>query len=467
MTDTATKPVAGTPTILTIFGVTGDLAYRKLFPALMHLFVNGFLPEKTHIIGVGRRAWNNDDLRAHVTGALSAKGYHHPQEAIDRFLTLFEYREGDFDDDGTYERVAQSVAKAETLFGMCTNKLFYFAVPPQYYEMIARHIASAGLSTPCADETGWARILVEKPFGEDTQSAMALDALLGSLFKESQIYRIDHYLAKEALQNILAFRFSNTLYESIWDARSIERVEIVVHESDGVGTRGAFYDRAGALRDVGQNHVLQMLAVIAMERPKSMSGEDVRAEREAVLASILPIKDVQRAQYEGYRHEPGVNPESDTETFFRATAYLSGERWNGVPFVLESGKKMAQSLVEIRVHFRAAACLCPPENHIPHANMLTFRIQPDEAIGSLFWMKSPGFAFKLEPQELSFEYAQSKEMNMIPDAYERILFDCIAGDQTLFLSTQEVLSAWKSITPILETWKSTPLITYPQGSATV
>ena len=454
------------PTILTIFGVTGDLSYKKLFPALIHLYMNGYLPSRIHIIGVGRRAWNDEDLRAYVSDALTAKGHHHPQEIIDQFLALFEYRQGDFDEREMYTRLGESIEKTEKIFGTCTNKLFYFAVPPHYYEMIARHVHDAGLSKPCADDTGWARILVEKPFGEDTKSAQELDTLLGSLFKENQIYRIDHYLAKEALQNILAFRFSNTLYESIWDAQSIERVEIIFHEKDGVGTRGNFYDKTGALRDVGQNHVLQMVALIAMDRPDSLEANDIRTKREEVLASIIPITEYARAQYEGYTKEPGVEPYSQTETFFRLILELRSKRWAGVPFILESGKGMDRSYVEITIYFRETSCLCPADsNHVPHRNTLTFRIQPDEAIRSVFWIKRPGFLFELQKQELSFEYAQSKEELTIPDAYERILFDCIAGDQTLFLSTREVLLAWQVITPIIEQWKSDTLLKYERGSA--
>ncbi|TSC57157.1 MAG: glucose-6-phosphate 1-dehydrogenase, partial [Parcubacteria group bacterium Greene0416_79] len=300
--------------------------------------------------------------------------------------------------------------------------------------------------------------------------AARLDRLLGTLFSEEQIFRIDHYLAKETIQNVLSFRFSNGLFEPLWNRTHIERISLQMFEKEGVVARGAFYDGVGALRDVGQNHLLQMLALVAMENPRELSAARIRAARLKVLRTVSHggqrlVERVVRGQYEGYRREPGVSPQSETETYFSLTVFVENARWKGVPFMLQSGKALAEQKVEISVFFKPAPCLCPERHEKPHQNMLTFGISPREEISALFWAKRPGFSFELEPKRLSFSFAEGALAREIPDAYERVLYDCLRGDQTLFVSTGEVRAEWRLITPILEKWSSLPLHSYAKGSA--
>lgn len=462
---------AKTPTILTIFGVTGDLSKRKLFPSLLDLYVKGMLADEFKVIGVGRRDWSDKELKEFVSEAIVKKGHNHSSETVNRFIDLFVYVKGDFADHATYEDIKKKTIEIENEFKLCTNKLFYLAVPPDNYETILRPLAELKLTDPCSDGTGWSRILIEKPFGKDLETARALDMLLGELFQEEQVFRIDHYLGKETIQNILAFRFSNFLYESLWDNNHIDRVHIRLHESLGVEGRGSFYDGVGALRDVGQNHMLQMLSFIAMENPGSLNANLIRASREAVIAAITPFTketlatNTLRGQYDGYLTEDKVSANSQTETYFLLKTFINNDRWQGVPFYLESGKKMEETEIDITVYFKdVEGCLCPKNNHKSHQNMIRFRIQPNESIWIRFWLKEPGFNFNLKPSQLTFAYADSQATATIPDAYERVLYDCICGDQTLFVSNKEVESAWEFITPIIEGWKDLPLLKYNQGT---
>lgn len=456
----------GTPTIFVIFGATGDLAQRKLIPALFHLFCEGYLPASFSVIGLSRRDIGNDGYRALAHDLLLPLAVGKLPE-LEHFLAHLEYVSADFVRPESYQVLSEHLIRVESEMGQCANKLFYLAVPPASYETIFRELADSGLTIPCSDEMGWTRVLVEKPFGNNNETAAKLDALLGLLFKEDQIFRIDHYLAKEALQDIVMFRFSNALSEPVWNSEYIERVEIRLHEAASVAGRGAFYDGVGALRDVGQNHALQMLALIAMENPGMFTAERVREARAQVLSRIAPLGhgDVVRGQYEGYRNEDGVAPDSITETYFRIRATIDNERWRGVPFLLESGKALNESKAEISVFFKPPKdCLCGMPGH-DHRNVITFRIQPNEGISVLFWARPGGFVSGLEPKKLSFSYRDGTEPgSRIPDAYERVLYDAIVGDQILFTSTDEVAAAWKIITPILELWKDQPLEQYEKGS---
>ncbi len=459
------------PTIITIFGVAGDLSQRKLFPALIDLYNKGMLADQFRIIGVGRRGWSDDDLRDFIRKAIERKGSHHDEKTISQFLLLCSYAKGDFGDEHMYENVAKNITSIDKEFGLCTNKLFYLAVSPDFYEVILRQIAGAGLGELCDGTDGWTRILIEKPFGKDLATAEALERLLSELFKEEQIFRIDHYLGKETIQNILSFRFSNLLYETQWNNKYIEMVHLRLDESLGVEDRAKFYDGVGALRDVGQNHLLQMLAFVAMENPGGLSANEIRERREEVLRAIVPfdkhalVHNTLRAQYEGYQNAKDVLPESKTETYFLLKVFLDNARWRGVPFYMESGKKLTASRTDITIYFKdVVPCLCPSVNHVRHQNVLRFRIQPNESIELQFWVKQPGFHFILKPARLTFAYADSPDIAKIPDAYERILYDCIQGDQTLFVSTKEVELAWRFIMQISEGWQSAPLISYAPGS---
>lgn len=465
------KEATPPPTIITIFGATGDLATRKLIPALFDLFQNGYLPFSFKVIGVSRRALSYEDYREIAKNSIIERAVALKEDMLEEFLARISYTQGTFDDEESYAQLKEVLEAEEELFGQCTNKLFYLAVPPVYYKGIFEKLAASELTKPCSDETGWTRILVEKPFGNDIATAQELDQVLGRLFKEEQIFRIDHYLAKETLQDILMFRFSNMLFEPLWNKDYIERVELTLSEKKGADGRGAFYDGIGALRDVGQNHLLQMLAFIAMEDPVELDAARIRTERARVLQALKPITadtvdaSLVRGQYEGYLEVPAVDPASQTETFFRIKTFIDNERWQGVPFYLESGKALKEDKTEIKIYFKkTTSCLCPPGAEHHHQNMLTFRIQPDEKISILFWAKKPGLSLDLEPKELSFSYRNTLEGSRLADAYEKVLFDGIAGDQILFASTEEVSAAWEFITPILELWKKTQLHTYQKGT---
>jgi glucose-6-phosphate 1-dehydrogenase len=291
------------------------------------------------------------------------------------------------------------------------------------------------------------------------------------LFKEPQIFRIDHYLAKETIQNILSFRFANSVFEPLLDKEHVERVSIALYQEEDVSKRGSFYDGVGELRDMGQNHMLQMLALIAMEDPKVLASETIREERARVLSALRPVSKldaaerVTRGQYAEYRKHKGVASDSKTETFFSASAYIDNDRWQGVPFNLISGKGVGESSVEITITFREReSCVCPAGSEAHYKNVLTIRIQPDEGISMKFWVKKPGFTMDLEPRTLSFMYKDSPVAAELPEAYERVLYDCIRGDQTLFPSTQEVDAAWEFITSILENWEGVPLTEYEKGN---
>ncbi len=469
------KLESNAPTVLVIFGVTGDLSEKKLFPAIFELHNKKILPDKYHIVGFSRRELDTNAFRAFVKEAILKKKFNGstPSEAVlTDFLDHITYEQGLFDVKGAYHNLSVTLQKIDDGFRQCSNKLFYLAVPPHLYDGILGHLASSGLTVPCGGELGWTRVLIEKPFGKDIDSARALDHRLSLLFDEKQIFRIDHYLAKETIQNILTFRFSNSLFEDLWSAEHIESMHIRLFETNTVGNRGAFYEGVGALRDVGQNHALQMLALVTMENPITFESETVRKERAKIFSNLVAItKDTiashaVRGQYENYLSEPNVKPDSTTETYFKLKTFIQNERWAGVPFILESGKAMSESKTEIIVKFKKClTCLCDngDKSHV-HQNQITFHIQPKEGITIEFFAKKPGFTLSVEPKDLSFFFRQSDEDKMLPDAYEKVLYDCIRGDQVLFTSTQEVDLTWKYITPIIENWEKIPLLSYPRGT---
>ncbi len=460
------------PTTLVIFGVTGDLSQRKLFPALFDLHRKGFLPSKYHIVGFSRRDMTDEAFRDFIKVALLAKNKNAGEAEVSDFLYHISYRQGNFDMTDSYTNLSSTLSKIDDGFGTCSNKLFYLAVPPDLYQGILSNLSHSGLTIPCGGDLGWTRVLIEKPFGKDVETAAELDHHLSELFEEEQIFRIDHYLAKENMQNILAFRFSNALFEHLWSGEHIESISVRLFETLGVLGRGAYYDSAGALRDVGQNHILQMLALVAMERPKNLEAASVCKERARVFEKLVQMdaKTISntaiRAQYEGYQSEQNVDPHSQTETYFKLKAFVNNERWRGVPFYLESGKALGEAKTEIVVTFKSCTtCLCNITEKHEHKNIITFTIQPNEGISIEYFMKKPGFDSIVEAQDLSYIYRESNEDKAIPDAYEKVLYDCIRGDQTLFPSTSEVDLTWKYITPILEYWKSTPLLSYKNGSS--
>ena len=447
------------PTIFVICGVTGDLAGRKLIPALIALYAKKLLPPRFAVIGFSRRYFSREEFRDFIREHINLRPGQFREEDIKHFLDHMSYEQGLFDDPAAYVRLALRLKEMDDHWGQCSNKLFHLSVPPKLYEGILNQLSDSGLTEPCADETGWTRILIEKPFGNDIAHARSLDRLLGRLFKEEQIFRIDHYIAKEALQNILAFRFFNSIFEPIWRRGYIDKIHIKLYETYGMEGRGAFYDPVGALKDVGQNHMLSMLATVLMERPKGFSGHEIAAERARVLGKLTRIapralqKHVVRGQYDGYIDEDGVKPGSQTETYFRIQCFIDSKRWKGVPIWLENGKALAEAKTEIDVYIGE--------------NILTFRIQPDEGIKIRFFVKTPGGEFRVEPKALKFKYADSLPLSDGPSDYERLLSDAFVGDQTLFASTEEIMASWKFMTPILENLDKLPLVRYPRGAKQV
>ncbi len=456
------------PTQIVILGGSGDLAKRKLIPALIDLYTHNKLPETFSIIGLARTPRTNTQYRQFISDALSKHNHNHSQKTIQDFCKHFTYIAGSFEDKESYISLKEHLEQFDKEYNVCTNKLFYLAVPPAYYKTIFTYIHDTSLATAC-DETSWARILVEKPFGSDLTTAQELDELLGTLFLEEQIFRIDHYLAKESVQNILSFRFANTLLKSPWNNTHIESVHIIMRESIDIQGRGTFYDNVGALRDVGQNHLLQLLALIAMDEPTSFTAKEIREKRAEVLQHLLPITKetvkhtVQRAQYEGYKNESGVSKETNTETFFHFIAHLNLPQWKGVPFHIEAGKALSERKVQIDIQFKDVAS-GPFETHSCHTkgNRVTLTLSPEQSMAITINSKKPGHGYQLESQTLAFTCRKDKDNEI--DAYEKVLLDCILGDQTLFTTTQEVLASWSFITSILQNWDNVPLHIYKKGS---
>src|SRR3989344_1387555 len=457
-------------TIFIIFGITGDLTSRKLLPALLSLYVKKQLPNKFAVVGFSRRSFTREEFRSFIREKINIKPGQYKEEDVKHFIDHMYYEQGDFDSSQSYAQLAQRLKNLDDTFHQCSNKLFHLSVPPSLYESIFVHLHNSGLTIPCAGDEGWTRVLVEKPFGNDIETAKKLDKKLAELFKENQIFRIDHYLAKEALQNILCFRFANSLFEPLWNRKHIDKVHIKLVEKIGVGTRGATYDAMGALKDVGQNHLLQMLAVITMEPPATMDADNIRAERAKIIKKLLPMRprnvssNIVRGQYEGYRTEPGVKENTQTETYFRIVAHLNNSRWKGVPFYLESGKELSETKTEINIYFKNGK---EEKAYEDRQNVLTFRIQPDELIKIGFLVKTPGFTMDVEPKILKFKYSDYESHSILPDAYEMVIYDAIIGDQTLFTSTDEVTAAWKYITSIISTWHKVPLCVYKKGAVEV
>ncbi|MBI2633931.1 MAG: glucose-6-phosphate dehydrogenase, partial [Parcubacteria group bacterium] len=453
-----------------IFGATGDLMTKKIAPALFHLFEKGELPrEHFRVVGFSRRDISREQFRALVAEMLSRHEDVAGRETLPEFLNLFSYHKGDLKNENDYRLLNSDLRKTDDEWGLCSNKLFYLAVTPEHYQTVFRHLASSGLALPCSPREGWTRVIVEKPFGKDLETAEKLDELLGKLFQEIQIYRIDHYLAKEMLQNILTFRFSNNLFEQAWNNQFVERIDIRLLEKIGVEGRGSFYDGLGALRDVGQNHLLQMLALVTMEHPEDYEVEAILKKREEILRTLRPPQKTEiekftfRAQYEGYRSIPGVAADSQTETYFKTKAWLDSPRWRGVAITLESGKRMLEARKEIEITFKhPTPCLCPPGFRDHLKNRVIFSLEPEEAVTIQFWAKKPGLSFEVESRSIKFFLRETKSKSQYVEEYERLLLDCIRGDQTLFLSTEEMKAMWRFIDPIINAWKenATPLNTY-------
>ncbi len=446
------------PTIIVVLGATGDLMTRKIVPAFYNLFLEGKLPQLIHIIGFSRRDIDTSQFRELVKEMVIHHGSQDNAEKLEKFINLFSYEQGSFTDTHKFKSLATRLGVIDGEWKTCANKLFYLAVPPEYYSIIFHELSETGLTKLCGPDEGWTRILVEKPFGKNIDSAQKLDELLGTLFKEEQIYRIDHYLAKEMLQNIINFRFTNNLFEKNWNAQGIEKVEIRLLETLGVEKRGKFYDGIGALRDMGQNHLLQMLSLIAMKQPKDTTPNSIRTARAELLSSLIPPSPetipqiAYRSQYRGYQQIQNVEPNSSTETYFKIQLFLNHPDWQEVPFILESGKRMKSVTKEIVVTFRHPnPCLCPPNS--PHLqNKVIFAIDPHEGIYISFFSKKPGIDYVVEERKFDFLFRSAHKSQYVEE-YEKLLLDAIHGDQTLFVSTGEVKEMWRAIDPIVEAFQ--------------
>jgi glucose-6-phosphate 1-dehydrogenase len=458
--------------VLVIFGASGDLTRRKLLPAVYNLAEAGLLPERFAIVGVARPGIDvgayRQQMRERVT---NAEGEPLELDIWTRIEDRLEYISGEFHDARLYDALAATLQDLGSRHSIPPNYLFYFAIPPDLFATVADRLAASGLSK---EQAGWRRIIIEKPFGYDLESARSLNARLTGGFGESQIYRIDHYLGKETVQNILAFRFANGIFEPIWNRRYVDHVQLTVAEQEGIGSRGAYYDKAGALRDIVQNHMFQLLTLIAMEPPISFGSEDVRDEKVKVLHAVLPLahdtiaRDVVRAQYEGYRREPHVAADSRTETFVGMRLQVDNWRWAGVPFCLRTGKKLARRDTHVAVHFKRAPFMLFRDTPVDclNPNVLELRIQPDEGISLSFDAKVPGPLERLDTVTMDFSYA--KHFKQEPSTgYETLLFDAMTGDQTLFHRMDIVEAGWQVVEPILRYWArdtAEPVHEYPAGS---
>ncbi len=471
----------GDPCVFVIFGATGDLTKRLLMPALYNLLVNKLLPDKFAIVGVSKQQMSSEDFRKQLAEEVPQFATTKVSPELWKFFDQrLSYMSGDFKDPATYNRLKSELEKTDKLHGTPGNYLFYTAVSPIFFGEIVKQLAGAGLTT----ETGghWRRVIIEKPFGHDLESANALNREIGACIHENQTFRIDHYLGKETVQNILAFRFGNGFFEPLWNNNYIDHVQITVAETVGVEHRGGFYEATGALRDMVPNHIMALVSLTAMEPPNSFASEPLRDEKTKVLRAIRPLKPADvanwavRGQYgsgtlegkpvPGYRSEPQVDLKSSTETYVAMKLAIDNWRWSGVPFYLRTGKRMAQRLTEIAIKFKAPPLLLFRQTGVKQLeqNELILHIQPNEGISLNFSAKIPGPLVKLGAVDMSFKYAD--HFGSAPSTgYETLLLDCMIGDPALFQRADTVDAGWRVVDPILEAWKASPATDFPNYAA--
>ncbi|NVB85390.1 MAG: glucose-6-phosphate dehydrogenase [Kofleriaceae bacterium] len=452
------------PCAIVIFGVTGDLTGRKLAPALYNVMVDGLLTEGTRIIGVSRPQLSVQELASKLHDGVEQHSRQKPQpELWKKFVGMLDYVSGELHDDATYTALAKKLDDAKAK-GTRGNVLFYLATPPNLFADILKKLAQHKLIERGRATEPFTRVVVEKPFGRDLQSAVALNDLIASFIDESQIYRIDHYLGKETVQNILVFRFGNSIFEPLWNRNQIEFVEITAAEEIGIEGRGTFYESTGVVRDVIQNHLLQVLSLVTMEIPASFSADDIRNEKAQVLRSVRPFSLVDvateavRGQYRGYREEEGVAKTSETPTYAAMRFMIDNWRWQGVPFYMRAGKKLARRCTEVAIHFKAVPLVLFKEEEARRSlqpAVLVLRIQPMEGISLRFVAKVPGEAINVGNVHMTMNYADAFK-RPIAEAYERLLLDCMRGDATLFNRRDAVDRQWELIDPILRVWEATP-----------
>lgn len=459
------------PTHITVFGATGDLAARKIFPAIWHLFERDRCPENMAVVGIARRELSQEEFQNIVADAVRAHDASVDDETLSQFLGRFSYQSGDLKDPETYTTLKETIDADEKRWGICANKIMYMAVPQAVYHSVFEGLAEVDLNKPCGGELGWTRILVEKPFGEDLESAERLHDVLTTYFREEQIYRIDHYLFKEIVQGIKNFRFSNNLFESQWNNGLIDSITLRLNETIDVSGRGAFYDAVGALRDVGQNHMLAMLSILTAEYASSANQEHTRALRAELLETLRSWDETKiqqstmRAQYEGYRENQGVASDSGIETYFALETELDHPRWRGVPIYMEAGKALSEARKEIVLTLKQpSTCFLCEENSLP-ANKIIFRLEPREEIVIHFWTKKPGFDKELEERTFSFFLYEKENKTQYVEEYAKLLYDAMSDDQSLFVSHEEVRAQWKFVDPIIRGWQDglVPLSVYKPG----
>ena len=472
------------PAAMVVFGASGDLAGRKLFASLFELFNRDLLNENFCLLGAGRKQLSDEEFREYARNSIKQSISAEPAEQLDSFLEKFYYASGEYDDIDFYDYLKARLTQLDKKHNTKNSYIFYLSVPPFLYPVIVEKLCRSGLSSRKSPEQTQPRLVVEKPFGRDLQSAGELDRKIHQCFtEESQIYRIDHYLGKETVQNILIFRFANAIFEPVWNRNYIDHVQITIAESLGIEHRGGYYDRAGALRDMFQNYMLQMLSLVAMEQPVSFEADSIRDEKVKLLRSIRPFKIdeldryIVRGQYiagsadghavPGYRREEGIAPDSKTETFVAAKLFIDNWRWKNVPFYLRTGKRMACKDSEVVITFKK----------VPHSmfassgleelppNILVLQIQPEEGMSLSFQAKRPGSKICMSTLNMNFSYRDVFGIGM-PEAYQRLLLDCMVGDQTLFTRADDVEVTWRLLTPILQAWESNGSIPYeyPAGA---
>ncbi len=481
------QPKASEPLALIVFGASGDLTRRKLVPGIFQLWCQGLLPETSSIIGFARSDKTDESFRRELKEStrdyLSCRGEPVNDDTWVRFARRIFYHRGEYDHDSDFATLRKRIEETSAANHVPGNCVYYLATPPTSFAPIIDQLGRAGLARR-AQISPWARVVIEKPFGRDLQSARELNEHVTSVFDERQIFRIDHYLGKETVQNIMVLRFANSVFEHLWSHDYIDHIQITVGESEGVGRRGGYYDQAGALRDIVQNHIMHLLCLVAMEPPVALTPDAVRSEKVKVLESLRPIplecaaNGVVRGQYtagsvEGvnvpaYRQMPNVAEDSGTETFVAFKTYVDNWRWASVPFYLRTGKCLPRRCTEISIHFKDVPQVLfnrPPTGPLP-PNVLTIRIQPDEGISLEFQAKVPGAAMNIKPLKMAFGYAESFG-SAPPDAYERLLLDAAMGDATLFTRSDEVEAAWRFVSPIIEGCPQTcceNILEYPAGT---
>ncbi|MCS6843820.1 MAG: glucose-6-phosphate dehydrogenase [Caldilineales bacterium] len=472
------RAAAAKPVTIVIFGASGDLTQRKLVPALHTLACENLLPQPFAVLGLARSPLSDEEFRRQLKAGVEANARITPAQCgrWDEFAGRFSYLPIGYDDPASYEILSERLAQlAQEL--RSHNVLFYLATPPQVYADIVERLGAAGLAQ---HDEGWRRIVIEKPFGHDLASAQELNRQVHQVFNEDQIYRIDHYLGKETVQNLLVFRFANAIFEPLWNRNYVDAVFITVAESVGVGRRGGYYDQAGVLRDMIQNHVLQLLTLTAMEPPVAFNATALRNEKVKVLEAVREVQPYEvaqmsvRGQYRSrnggptYRQEEGVRPNSQTATFAALKLYVDNWRWQGVPFYLRSGKMLRTKISEIVVRFKRVPYLMFPKDYegIRPPNTLSLCIQPDEGIRLSFNLKVPGAGMRTQTVNMVFDYGTHVGENALPDAYERLLVDALQGDASLFARSDEIELSWRIVDPIQEGWNegAAPLAFYEPGT---